>query len=83
MLVLSIKIGLYPACLLHLNMLFRKMWNVYTLQNMRLLLIYLFISTCDQYFPLYFWYTIILLYMFVYDIFMNSPLWLAVGPQSL
>ena len=24
-----------------------------------------------------------LLYMFVYHIFMTSPLWLAVGPQSL
>ena len=36
--------------------------------------------------PIYFWYTIIhviLLYMFVYHIFMTSPLWLAVGPQSL
>ena len=30
--------------------------------------------------PIYFWYTIILLYMFVYHIFMISPLWLAVGP---
>ena len=30
----------------------------------------------------YFWYTLILLYMFVYHIFMISPLWLAVGPQS-
>ena len=30
----------------------------------------------------YFWYTFILLYMFVYYIFMTSPLWLAVGPQS-
>ena len=28
----------------------------------------------------YFWYTFILLYMFVYHIFMTSPLWLAVGP---
>ena len=33
--------------------------------------------------PIYFWYTIILFYMFVYHIFMTSPLWLAVGPQSL
>ena len=33
--------------------------------------------------PIYFWYTIILLYMFVYHIFMTSPLWLAVGRQSL
>ena len=33
--------------------------------------------------PIYFWYTFILLYMFVYHIFMTSPLWLAVGPQSL
>ena len=33
--------------------------------------------------PIYFWYTTILLYMFVYHIFMTSPLWLAVGPQSL
>ena len=32
--------------------------------------------------PIYFWYTI-LLYIFVYHIFMTSPLWLAVGPQSL
>ena len=31
----------------------------------------------------YFWYTLILLYMFVYYIFMTSPLWLAVGPQSI
>ena len=30
----------------------------------------------------YFWYTFILLYMFVYYIFMTSPLWLDVGPQS-
>ena len=30
----------------------------------------------------YFWYTFILLNMFVYYIFMTSPLWLAVGPQS-
>ena len=30
----------------------------------------------------YFWYTFILLYMFVYYIFMTSPLWLTVGPQS-
>ena len=30
-----------------------------------------------------FWYTITLLYMFVYHIFISSPLWLAVGPQSL
>ena len=30
----------------------------------------------------YFWYTFILLYMFMYYIFMTSPLWLAVGPQS-
>ena len=30
----------------------------------------------------YFWYTFILLYMSVYYIFMTSPLWLAVGPQS-
>ena len=28
----------------------------------------------------YFWYTFILLYMFVYYIFMISPLWLAFGP---
>ena len=28
----------------------------------------------------YIWYTFILLYMFVYYIFMTSPLWLAVGP---
>ena len=33
------------------------------------------VRTFDQY--------IILLYMFVYLIFMTSPLWLAVGPQSL
>ena len=35
--------------------------------------------------PIYFWYTIILLYtcIFVYHIFMTSPLWMAVGPQSL
>ena len=33
--------------------------------------------------PIYFLYTIILLYMFVNHIFMTSPLWLAVGPQSL
>ena len=33
--------------------------------------------------PLYFWYTFILLYKFVYHIFMTSPLWLAVGPRSL
>ena len=32
--------------------------------------------------PIYFWYTI-LLNMLVYHIFMTSPLWLAVGPQSL
>ena len=32
---------------------------------------------------IYVWYTIILLYMFVYHIFMTSPLWLAVGPSSL
>ena len=32
---------------------------------------------------LYFWYTIILLYMLAYHIFMTSPLWLAVGRQSL
>ena len=31
----------------------------------------------------YFWYTLILLYMFVYYSFMTSPLWLAVGPQSI
>ena len=31
----------------------------------------------------YFWYTFKLLYMFVYYIFMTSPLWLAVGPQSI
>ena len=31
----------------------------------------------------YFWYTLILLYMFVYYIFMTSPLWLAVGPQFI
>ena len=31
----------------------------------------------------YFWYTLILLYMIVYYIFMTSPLWLAVGPQSI
>ena len=30
--------------------------------------------------PIYFWYTIILLSMFVYNICMTSPLWLAVGP---
>ena len=30
----------------------------------------------------YFCYTFILLYMFVYHIFMTSPLWLAVGCQS-
>ena len=30
----------------------------------------------------YFWYTFILLYMFVYYIFMTSSLWLTVGPQS-
>ena len=30
----------------------------------------------------YFWYTFILLYIFVYYIFMTSPLWLAVGPQT-
>ena len=29
---------------------------------------------------IYFWYTYILVYMFVYYIFMTSPLWLAVGP---
>ena len=28
-------------------------------------------------------HTFILLYMFVYYIFMTSPLWLAVGPQSI
>ena len=33
--------------------------------------------------PIYFWYTIILLYMFVYHNFMNSLLWFAVVPQSL
>ena len=33
--------------------------------------------------PIYFWYTIILLYMFVYNIFMTAQLWLAVGSQSL
>ena len=33
--------------------------------------------------PIYFWYTIILLYMFVYHIFMTSPLWLTIGPRSL
>ena len=33
--------------------------------------------------PINFWYTIILLYMFVYHIFMTYPLWMAVGPQSL
>ena len=36
--------------------------------------------------PIYFWYTtctIILLYIFMYHICMTSPLWLAVGPQSL
>ena len=33
--------------------------------------------------PYIFWYTILLLYMFVYHIFITSPLWLAVGPQSL
>ena len=32
---------------------------------------------------IYFWYIIILLFMLVYHIFMTSPLWLAVGPQSL
>ena len=31
----------------------------------------------------YFWYTFILLVMFVYDIFMTSPVWLAVGHQPL
>ena len=33
----------------------------------------------------YFWFTIILqyMYMFVYHIFMTSPLWLVVSPQSL
>ena len=30
----------------------------------------------------YIWYTFILLYMFVYHIFMTSPLWLDVGPES-
>ena len=30
----------------------------------------------------YVWYAFILLYMLVYYIFMTSPLWLAVGPQS-
>ena len=30
----------------------------------------------------YFRYTFILIYMFVYHIFISSPLWLAVGPQS-
>ena len=30
--------------------------------------------------PIYFWYTITLLYMFVYQIFMTSPLWLTIGP---
>ena len=29
--------------------------------------------------PIYFWYTIILLYMFEYHIFMTSPILLAVG----
>ena len=29
--------------------------------------------------PINFWYTIILLYMFVYHIFMTSPRWFAVG----
>ena len=33
--------------------------------------------------PIYFWYTIILLHMSVYHIFMTYPPWLAVGPQSL
>ena len=33
--------------------------------------------------PIYFWYTIILLCLFVYHLFMTSPLWLAVGPQSV
>ena len=33
--------------------------------------------------PIYFWYTFILLYMFMDHIFMTSPLWLAVGPQFL
>ena len=33
--------------------------------------------------PIYFWYTIILLYMFVHHIFMTSPLCLSVGPQYL
>ena len=33
--------------------------------------------------PLYFWYTMLLLYMFVYHFFITSPLWLAVDPQSL
>ena len=32
--------------------------------------------------PIYFWYTILLLYMFVYHIFMSCPLWSAVGSQS-
>ena len=31
----------------------------------------------------YFWYTFILLLMFVYHIFMTSPFWLAFGPQSI
>ena len=31
----------------------------------------------------YFWYTLILLYMFVYHIFMTSLLWLAVDPRSI
>ena len=30
----------------------------------------------------YFWHTFILVYMFVYNIFMTSPLWLDVGPHS-
>ena len=33
--------------------------------------------------PRFFWYNIILLYMFVYHIFMTSPLWLPVGPVSI
>ena len=35
--------------------------------------------------PIYFWLTIVLQNMFEYNIFMTfmTPLWLAVGPQSL
>ena len=34
-------------------------------------------------FPLYFWYSILLLYVFLYHIFMTSPLWLVFRPQTL